>query len=204
MPTLNKYFRVTIPAAVDTETVGDGFIDDRKASDNSFTQNSTTNALSLLKATANLRWEKIVDALHDTGADAIVDIDKTGGDEDNAPTVIAFTVVYNEGEVVHMYDLVTDTTGNTIYGPANSNLSDLHTVTVATEPAVIERAIATTLSRDEYKYRREILTPDKAKNTRTIDDVTVKAFGTGLTHALRMASIEAVGTFTVTQLPVNA
>ena len=198
-----KVFEVTIPVAVDTEAVAEGFIDDKKSEEFATQPTSVTEAT--LKEQANMRWEEILKAMKDIFQDAIVDIVVTTGDRDDAdvaPTVMAFKIRFMSTQPVWMYDLVTDPTGLTIYGPAEANLVSRpgFTYTTATELLVIERAIATALSQDAFTDPREVVDNALTRYSNVFIDVTVAPFGTGGTHALRMASVEGVGTLTVAQL----
>ena len=206
-----KYFRVVLPVAVDTATVGEGFIDDKEAEE--FSTLPTTIANSTLKEQANMRWEEILKMLKETGAIDVQSIAVTTGDRDAgdvAPTQMAFTVKYGADQIVWMHDLVTDPAGLTVYGPAPllsiANQPN-HTYTNASEALVIERAIATALGQNSFTDEREVYNPtlnaagSTAFSNRFIN-VSVTFMGTGGTQALRMANIEGVGSFTVTQLAV--
>ncbi|MCK4501335.1 hypothetical protein KAU11_12615 [Candidatus Babeliales bacterium] len=202
-----KFFRVTIPVAVDTLIVGEGFIDDKASQE--FATKPTLDADGILKEQANMRWEEIIKMIQETGASDIQSIDVTTGDRNNAniePTVITFTVKYGADQIVWMYDLVTDNTGQTVYGPASLAIAGKTgvTYTSATELEVIERAVATALSHDAFTDQREIwVSTLKGGSTRSkFDAITVAPFGTGADHAAKMASVEGVVTFTVTQLAV--
>lgn len=207
-----KYFRVALPEAVDTAPLGtsEGFIDDKSAEE--FSTLPTTDAFSETKERENMRWEEILKMLKETGAIDVQSITVTTGDRndgDVAPTVITFTVKYGSDQIVWMHDLVTDASGLTVFGPATLAIANQpgHTYTTATEVAVIERAIATALAQDTFTDNREVFDPTTtgggaiafANQFRTI---TVAAMGTGGNHAVKMANIEGVGAFTVTQLAV--
>ena len=58
-----KVFEVTIPVAVDTAIVGEGFIDDKKSEE--FSTQPTAIAQATLKEQANMRWEEILKAMKD-------------------------------------------------------------------------------------------------------------------------------------------
>jgi len=202
-----KFFRVTIPVAVDTAAVAEGFIDDKQSQE--FTTKPTLDADGILKEQANMRWEEVIKMVQETGSTDIQSIDVTTGDRNDAniePTVIAFTIKYGADQLVWMHDLVSDDTGQTVYGPATLAIAGKAgvTYTTATELEVIERAVATALSGDAFTDQREIwVSTLVAGSPRSkFDAVTVTPFGVGATQALRMASVEGVGTFTVTQLAV--
>lgn len=204
-----KYFRIVLPVAVDTATVGEGFIDDKP--EKNFTTLPTTKANAILKEQANARWGEIVKMMQETGSIDVQSIEVTTGDRNNAnitPTQIEMTIKYGADSIVWMYDLVTDPTGQTVYGPADMAIANTKGVTyaTATELEVIERAVATAISQDTYTDSREIYDPTAVvglvKFANQFVDITVQPFGTGATQILRMASVEGVGTFTVTQLAV--
>ncbi len=198
-----KHFRVVLPDAVDTNTVGEGFIDSRRS--RAFAGLPTTLALSQDKERAFVRWAAILDGLKvDSSPVGVTDIVHTGGSQDNAPSQIDFTVTYLEEQVVYMYDLVA--TDSPIYGPASVDPES-----VITEVLVIERIIANALARDNVD------TPDVFDPTTTvpfgsdnsavgvrrviqIEDLTAAALGTGATVLARRDNIETVGAFTVTLL----
>lgn len=204
-----KYFRITLPAAVDTAVIGEGFIDNKP--EKNFSTLPTSKANAVLKEQGNMRWGEIVKMLQETGAVDVQSILVTTGDRNNAniaPTQIEMTVKYGANAVVWMYDLVTDGSGQTVYGPAEMAIANSKgvTYTTATELAVVERAVASALSQNAYTDPREIFDPTLAVGViafaNPFIDVTVAPFGAGGTHVLRMASVEGVGTFTVTQLAV--
>jgi len=147
-----KYFRVVIPNAIDSSTpaVVEGYIDDKEAEE--FSTLPSTVATSTLKEQANIRWQEIIKMLQETGAldvQSIVISTTDRNDGDVTPTQVAFTVKYNADQIVWMHDLITDATGRTVFGPALLAIANQpnHTYTTATEVAVIERAVATALSR---------------------------------------------------------
>lgn len=206
-----KYFRVVLPNGVDTATVNEGFIDDKEAEE--FSTLPTTDNFSEDKERANMRWEEIIKMIQETGAETVQDIDVTTSDRDDgdvAPTQIDFTVKYRADRIVYMYDLVTDPTGKTVYGPATSlqiAAQPGYTYTNATEAAVIERAIATALAQDTFTDLREVYDPTTTAGgaiafPQQFRTIQCTQLGTGASHAARMANIEGVGGFTVTQLNV--
>lgn len=197
----HKFFEVTITNAVDTQSVGEGFIDNRKPT--SFSSYPTTKDLSVDKERANMRWEEIVKMILETGADDVLDVTWTGGDHDNPPTAVTFKVRYRGDQTVWMTDYVTDDTGKTVYGPQDTlQIAGTNGVTYtnASEAAVVERAIATALSQNAFTDQREIYDPSTAKWTNKFENVTAAPFGTGSTQSARMSSIEGVGAFTVTEV----
>ena len=204
-----KYFRITLPAAVDTQVIGEGFIDDKP--EKNFSTLPTSAANGVLKEQGNMRWGEIIKMLQETGAVDIQSILVTTGNRNDAnitPTQIEMTVKYGANAIIWMYDLVTDDTGQTVYGPAEMAIANTKgaTYTTATELAVIERAVATALAQDSYTDSREVFDPTNTAglvhHANRFVDVTVAPFGAGGTHVLRMASVEGVGTFTVAQLAV--
>jgi len=210
-----KYFRIVLPVAVDTATVGEGFIDNKEAEE--FSTLPTIDANSELKERANMRWEEILKMLKETGAIDVQSIAVTTTDRndgDVAPTQLDFTVKYGADQIVWINDLVTDPTGLTVYGPANGGDNDLsianqpgHTYTDVTEAAVIERAIATALAQDTFTDPREIFDPSTGAGgaiafPNQFRTLACAALGTGADQDARMQNIEAQGTFTVTQLAV--
>lgn len=196
-----KHFRVVLPVAVDTATIGEGFIDSRRT--RAFSSLPTTFSLSQDKERAFIRWAAILDGLKlDTSPVSVTDIVETGGSQDSAPSQIDFTVTYKEDDVVYMWDLVAS--GSPIYGPSSVGGT-------ATEVQVIERIIANALA------RANVDTPDIFDPTTTapfgsdntgigvrrvirIEDLTAAALGTGGDVETRRDNIEAQGSFTVTQL----
>lgn len=205
-----KFFRITMPVAVDTAVVGEGFIDDKPEKE--FATLPTSIANAALKEQANMRWSEVVKMLQETGSIDVQSILVTTSDRDNsnvAPTQIEFTVKYGADQIVWMHDYVTDASGNTVYGPADLAIANSSgvTYTTATEIAVIERAIATALSQDAYTDQREVYDPTlttglAVKFANQFKAITVSPFGTGGTQALRMASVEGVGTFTVAAMAI--
>ena len=212
-----KYFRVVLDDAVDTAglDVTEGFVDDKSAEE--YATLPSTDDFSEAKERENMRWEEILKMLKETGAVDVQSILVTTGDRDDADvtaTVIAFTVKYGALQIVWMHDLVTDATGLTVYGPANGGDNDLsianapgHTYTDATEALVIERAIATALSQDSFTDPREVFDPTLTGGgaiafPNQFRNITCAFMGTGGDQATRMADIEGVGAFTVTQLAV--
>lgn len=196
-----KHFRVVLPDAVDSNSVGEGFIDSRRT--RAFASLPTTFALSQDKERAFIRWAAILDGLKlDTSPVSITDIVETGGNQDSAPSQIDFTVTYKEEDVVYMWDLVA--TGSPIYGPSLVGGT-------ATEVEVIERMIANALA------RANVDTPDIFDPTATagygvpvgasgvrrpirVEDLTAAALGTGGDVEARRDDIESIGAFTVTVL----
>lgn len=205
-----KYFRVVLPNAVDTAAVGEGFIDDKP--EKNFDTLPSSDANATLKEQANMRWEEILKQLKETGAVDVQSVLVTTGDRDDAnitPTQIEFTVKYLSEQIVWMYDLVTDDTGNTVYGPQSLAIANTGgvTYTTATEAAVIERAVATALSQDSYTDQREVYDPTTTVGgavsfPNQFKSIAVSPLGTGADHAARMANIEGVGGFTVTAMAV--
>ncbi len=212
-----KYFRVVLDDAVDTAGIpaSEGFVDDKSAEE--FSTLPTTDAFSEAKERENMRWEEILKMLKETGAVDVQSIAVTTGDRDDGdvtPTVISFTVKYGSLQIVWMHDLVTDSTGLTVFGPANGGDNDLsianqpgHTYTDATEAAVIERAIATALAQDTFTDNREVFDPSVTGGgaiafPNQFRDIACAFMGTGGDQATRMADIEGQGAFTVTLLAV--
>lgn len=198
-----KHFRIVLPNAVDTQAVGEGFIDSRRG--RAFAGLPTTFAFSQNKERAFIRWESILHGLAiDSSPVSITDIVETGGSEDNAPSQIDFTVTYKSDDVVYMWDLVA--TGSPIYGPA-----DVDPESVITEILVIERIIANALARDNVTVpdvfdptaTAGYGTPAGASGVRRVirvENLTAAALGTGATVLARRDSIENQSGFTVTQL----
>lgn len=189
-----KHFRVVLPNAVDTAgPVGEGFIDSRRT--RAFTGLPTTFALSQDKERAFVRWAAILHGLAvDSSPVGVTDIVETGGDQDNAPSQIDFTVTYLNEQVVYMYDLVA--AGAPIYGPANVDPGS-----AITEAQVIERIIANALARANTDTP-DIVDPTGSplgQNIR-VEDLIAAALGTGATVLARRDNIETIGSFTVTAL----
>ncbi len=198
-----KHFRVVLPDAIDTDTVGEGFIDSRRS--RAFAGLPTTFVLSQDKERAFIRWAAILHGLNvDSSPVSVTDIVHTGGSEDNAPSQIDFTITYPAEQVVYMYDLVA--AGEPIYGPA-----DVDPGSVITEVLVIERIIANALA------RANVDTPDTFDPTTTapfgsdnstigvrrvirIENLTAAALGSGGDIETRRDDIEAEVAFTVTVL----
>lgn len=202
MATLHKYFRVTIPAAVDTAVVGEGFIDDRNIASFDATPLATNDALALDKTIANLRWAEIVKMMNEIACTSVESIDKTGGDQNTVATEIAFTVGFTRDGFLSMIDRVTDITSNTVYGPLAASLASTgKTLTAATEIQVIERAVASALSQPTFTDQANVVKVSTVTQD-AFEDVTITQFGTGATQALRMASIEAIAGLTVVLLDV--
>ena len=165
------------------------------------------------KEKANARWEEILKALQETGAFGVSDITYTGGTESSAPTQIDFTVSYRSEQVVFIHDLINDATGNTVYGPS-TNLDIVGsqlTYVNATEEAVVERAVATALSRGTYRDSRELVVtvptaggsdPDVVRFSNRFLPVQVTQFGGSGNAATRLSNVEGAAGFTVTQLSV--
>jgi hypothetical protein len=195
-----KYFR------------GEGYIDDKKPEEFDIVGSPPANDTAVIdKLRANIRWELILQFLKETGAVDVTDVVVTTADRDDVnvdPTQLAFTVQYRADQVVWMHDLITAPSGLTVYGPATTlqiaNQPGV-TYTNATEVAVIERAVASALVRDKTVSREHPLNENVSTEIGFAGQwktITVAAFGTGATPVLRMANIESVGTFTVTQLAV--
>ena len=202
-----KFFEVVLPNNVDTAATGEGFIDSRNP--DSFSSLPSTLANSTNKERANMRWAEIVKMLQETGSSDVIDVVETGGDENTAPTSITFKIKYRGEQTVWLYDLVTDLSARTVYGPQSTlqiASQQGYTYTDASEEAVIERAIATALSQNQYTDSREIYDPTESgmpaspRYTDKFVTVTVSPLGTGASQSARMTNIEGVSQFTVTRL----
>ena len=183
-----KYFEVVLDDALDSAAAGEGFIDPREATDAAFSGTlPSTLALSRDKARANLRWKLIVDALKESGANDVIDIVVTGGTQDAPPTAITFKAVYESDKLVQAYDLITDTTGGTLFGPTGLGAGE-------TEINVIERVIANALSEPVTKARfvyDPTLLGGKNTITKKFEDLTATNLATGATAVIRQTDLES-------------
>ena len=192
-----KFFEVTIPVAVDTAAIGEGFIDNRDVL--SFGTMPSTTALSLDKERANARYESIIKELGLYGNENVIDVIVAGGDQDNPPTEIKFKVKFHNDKVVYYYDRINDPTMKTVVGPASEldKVGINSTVVNMTEEDVIKRIVATALAQDSYDNYRDYYDIAVPKNIHKFGPITVSPLGTGVTAAARLADIEGVATFTV-------
>lgn len=191
-----KYFEVTLDDAIDTAVVGEGFVDSRKAED--FDTLPSTLALSQDKARANLRWQQVIESLLESGAVDVIDITPTGGSQDTPPTDIIFKVVYESDKTVFIYDLISDTTGATIYGPGDFTGGETELQTIE---RTIANALAVPITRPRMVYDPTLL-GGKNTITKKFEDVIITALGTGATDINKRDNIEAQGAFTVTSVAV--
>ncbi len=182
-----KYFEVTLDDALDSAATGEGFIDPREATDAAFSGTlPSTLALSRDKARANLRWKLILDALKESGAVDVSDVVVTGGTQDAPPTAITFKAVYESDKLVQAYDLITDTTGGTLFGPTGLGTGE-------TEIQTIQRVIVNALSEPVTKARfvfDPTLLGGKNTITKKFEDLTAANLATGATAILRRDDLE--------------
>lgn len=183
-----KYFEISLDDALDSAGTGEGFIDPREATDTAFSGTlPSTLALSRDKARANLRWQQVVEALQESGAVDILDIVVTGGSEDTPPTAITFKAVYESDKLVHVYDLITDISGGTLFGPTGLGTGE-------TEIQAIERTIANALSVPVTKPRfvfDPTLLGGKNTITKKFENVTAANLATGAAATVRQADLES-------------
>lgn len=182
-----KYFQIVLDDALDSAATGEGFIDPREATDAAFSGTlPSTLALSRDKARANLRWQQVVEALQESGAVDVLDIVETGGSEDTPPTAITFKVVYESDKLVQVYDLITDTSGATLFGPTGLGAGE-------TEIQAIERAITNALAVPVTKPRfvfDPTLLGGKNTITKKFEEVAAATLATGASDSARRDDLE--------------
>lgn len=96
---IHNFYRVTInnTGLLSTDP-SDGFIDPTYPWQ--YDNYADTNLLSFAKTRANERWKNIIQQIELRTTPRFVNIDITGGDQNNPPTSIAFTLDFDRPEVV--------------------------------------------------------------------------------------------------------